>query len=293
MTGRRLPSLTAVRAFEAAARHGSMTRAADELGVTPGAVSRHVRGLELRMETPLFLRRATGLELTEAGAALAGEVGEALDRIAEAARGARLKRSSRLSLGAYGFFASRFLLPRLAEVRRLWPELTIDLHTSTNPLDLTPARYDAVIAVSPATPRSGLTTRRLIPISTLPVCAPELASGGIDFATTHLLHARPRPDDWRRWLDHAGHRHVSAEGGSSFESTGLAIEAAIHGLGVAIGIEGLLGREFAEGSLVPAHTRSRPTKRWFVLQYERRGAHAPDLAAFGDWLVSEAGQSAA
>ena len=118
-----------MRAFEAAARHGSMTRAADELGVTPGAVSRHVRGLGLRMETPLFLRRSTGLEPTEAGAALAAELGEALDRIAEAARGARLNRSSRLSLGVYGFFASRFLMPRRDEMGGGSPGLSMELHS--------------------------------------------------------------------------------------------------------------------------------------------------------------------
>ena len=271
-----------------------MTRAADELGVTPGAVSRHVRGLELRMETPLFLRRATGLELTDAGAALAGEVGEALDRIAEAARGARLKRSSRLSLGAYGFFASRFLLPRLAEMRRLWPEVMIDLHTSTNPLDLTPARYDAVIAVSAAAPRPGLETRRLLPIVTLPVCSPELlADWRVDFAVVPMLHARPRPEDWRRWLDHAGFRHVPAESGSSFESAGLATEAARRGLGVAIGIEALLRPEIARGELAAAHPKVRPTKRWFVLQRQRRPADAPELAAFADWLAAEAEAEAA
>lgn len=87
MPGRRLPSLHAIRAFEAAARHGSMTAAANELNVTPGAISRHVRALEAQTETPLFLRRATGLELTSAGEELARSVGEALDRIAEAASG--------------------------------------------------------------------------------------------------------------------------------------------------------------------------------------------------------------
>lgn len=289
MSGRRLPPLPAVRAFEAAARHRSMTRAADELGVTPGAVSRQVRELELRMETPLFIRRATGLEPTEAGAALAAELGEALDRIAEAARGVRLRRPRRLSIGVYGFFASRFLMPRWAAMRALWPDLTLDLHTSANPLELTPARFDAVIAVSDGAPRSGLVTRRLLPIATLPVCAPTLLDAGpVDFAAVPLLHARPRPDDWRRWLDHAGFRHVPAEGGSTFESTGLAIEAAARGLGVAIGLEALIRPEIARGALAVAHPRTRPTKRWFVLQHARRPEDDPALAAFADWLVAEA-----
>lgn len=289
MSGRRLPPLPAVRAFEAAARHRSMTRAAEELGVTPGAVSRQVRELEARMETPLFLRRATGLEPTEAGAALAEDFGEALDRIAEAARGARARRARRLSLGVYGFFASRFLMPRWAEIRARWPDLTVDLHTSSNPLDLAPARFDAVIVVSDGAPRSGLVSRRLLPIETLPVCAPAFAAAGpVDFAAAPLLHARPRPDDWRRWLDHAGLRQVPAEHGSSFESAGLAIEAAARGMGVAIGIEALLRPEIAAGALAAAHPKLRPTKRWFVLQHARRAGGDPGLAAFADWLEAEA-----
>ncbi len=289
MSGRRLPPLSALRAFEAAARHRSMTRAADELGVTPGAVSRQVRELEARMDTALFVRRATGLETTEAGAALAAELGEAFDRIAEAARGVRLRQPRRLSVGVYGFFASRFLMPRWAEMRRACPELRLDLHTSANPLDLTPARYDAVIAVSDGAPRSGLTTRRLLPIVTLPVCAPELlAEGPPDFSEVTLLHARPRPDDWRRWLDHAGLRHVPAERGPSFESAGLAMEAAAKGLGVAIGIEALLRPEIASGALVIPHPKLRPTKRGFVLQHQRRPSDGPELLAFSDWLAAEA-----
>ena len=294
MSRRRLPPLPAIRAFEAAARHRSMTRAAHELGVTPGAVSRQVRDLEARMETALFVRRSTGLEATDAGAALAAELGEALDRIAEAARGVRLRRPRRLSIGVSGFFASRFLMPRWEAMRRALPDLRLDLHTSANPLDLTPARFDAVIAVSDGAPRAGLETRRLLPIVTLPVCSPELlADWRVDFAVVPMLHARPRPEDWRRWLDHAGFRHVPAESGSSFESAGLATEAARRGLGVAIGIEALLRPEIARGELAAAHPKVRPTKRWFVLQRQRRPADAPELAAFADWLAAEAEAEAA
>jgi DNA-binding transcriptional LysR family regulator len=116
MSWRRLPPLHAIRAFEAAARHLSVTRAAEELGVTPGAVSRHVRALEASLKNPLFLRRSTGLLLTTAGEDLALAAREGLDRIADAASGVKLRRLRRVSVGIYGFFASRRLLP-------LWPEL--------------------------------------------------------------------------------------------------------------------------------------------------------------------------
>ena len=285
MAWRRLPPLHAVRAFEAAARHLSVTRAAEELGVTPGAVSRHVRALEMRLEKPLFLRRSTGLVLTTAGEALAAATRDALDRIADAASGVRLRRLRRLSVGVYGFFASRILLPLWSELKAAHPDLAIDLHTSLNPLDMLPGRYDAVIAVSDAAPRAGLVTHPLVPIATVPVCAPRWQKGGpADFAAVPLLHARPRPDDWRRWLDHAGFKDVPAQGGSGFESIGLAIEAAAAGLGFAMAIEALLAPDLARRRVVIAHPTVRPTRRHFVLQYEARLADDPALTAFATWL---------
>lgn len=275
MTWRRLPPLHAIRAFEAAARHLSVTRAAEELGVTPGAVSRHIRALEREMQTTLFLRRSTGLALTMAGETLAGVTRDSLDGIANAVSGLRHRRFRRLTIGAYGFFVSRALLPRWRELTETFPDLQVDLHTSSNALDLMPGRYDAVIVVSDGTPRPGLTSRSLLPIATVPVCAPRWVSGGeVDFATTPLLHARPRPDDWRRWLGYAGISGIGDLSGSSFESLGLAMEAAASGLGCAMGIESLLGPDLASGDLVRAHSRARPTRRSFVLQYETR--HADD-----------------
>ncbi|MFB9264678.1 LysR substrate-binding domain-containing protein [Bradyrhizobium erythrophlei] len=294
MSWRRLPPLHAVRAFEAVARHLSMTRAAEELGVTPGAVSRHIRALEEHLEKALFLRQAGGLVLTSAGEALAQATREGLDRIADGARGVKLARLRRLSIGVYGFVASRLLLPIWHDLRSAHPDLAIDLHTSPNPLDLLPGRYDAVIAVSDAAPRPGLVTHPLLPIATVPVCAPRwLKRGPLDFAAVPLLHARPRPDDWRRWLDHAGLSHVPAQTGSSFESVGLAIEAAAAGMGAAIAIEALLAPDLARRKIVIAHRKVRQTRRHFVLQYEARLADEPALAAFRDWIVARLAKAAA
>jgi LysR family glycine cleavage system transcriptional activator len=277
--------LHAVRAFEAAARHLSITRAADELNVTVGAVSRHVRALELRMGTALFLRGSRGLVLTSAGKAFADSAREALDRIADAADGLRLRRFRRLSVGVYGFFVSRFLLPIWPTLKAAHPELEIDLHTSSDPLDLLASRFDAVIAVSDGQPRAGLVTHPLMPIATVPVCSPDLLKNGpLDFAIVPLLHARPRPDDWRRWLDCADFTDIPVQGGSSFESLSLTIEAAAAGMGVAIAIEGLLAPDLARGSLVRAHPAVRQTRRQFVLEYEQRMAEDPALTAFVAWL---------
>ncbi|MCB9946200.1 MAG: LysR family transcriptional regulator [Rhodospirillaceae bacterium] len=285
MSWRRLPPLHAVRAFEAAARHLSMTRAADELGVTAGAVSRHIRALEDHLQAALFVRRSHGLELTSSGEALAQAAFEGLDRIADAASGLKHRSLRRLAVGVYGSFASRLLLPLWPALRAQHPDLQIDLHTSMNPVELLPSRYDAVIAVADRARRTGLVSIPLTPISTVPVCAPELLEQGPpDFRTAPLLHARPRPDDWRRWLDHAGLGSVAVQGGSTFESLNLAFEAAEAGMGFAIGIEALLGRDLAAGRIVIAHESVRPTRRYFVLQYEARVAGDPALKAFSDFL---------
>jgi LysR family glycine cleavage system transcriptional activator len=288
MLGRRLPPLYAIRAFEAAARHGSMTGAASELLVTPGAISRHVRALEDRMDTQLFLRKATGLELTGAGERLARSVGEALDRIAEATSGARLPRYRPLSIGVYGHFASRFLLPRWDDLKRECPHLEIDLHTSANPLDLLPEHYDSVIAVGDGAQTTGLVTRKLVPISTIPVCAAHLAGTSPDFAAIPMLHARPRPEDWRRWLSHAGYANVPIRNAGSYDSISLALEAAAAGLGYAIAIEALLSQDLQAGRIVLAHRTARPTRRWFVLQYETSRAGDPATNDFAAWLEAQA-----
>ncbi len=288
MPARRLPSLHAVRAFEATARHMSMTLAARELAVTPGAVSRLVRMLEEELKARLFVRKAGGLELTPVGRALADGAREALDRLHEATTGLRLRRHRRLSIGVYGHFLSRALLPRLHNLSQSLPALEVDVHTSTNALDLLPTRFDAVVAVSGLGPQAGLEVRPLMPITTVVVVAPRRLQGGpLDFTQIPMLHTRPRSEDWRRWLDFAGLKTIAVRGGSSFESASQTLEAAAADLGAAIAIEGLLQPDLASGRLAIAHPARRPTTRYFTLQYEARLAADPSLTAFADWLCRQ------
>lgn len=285
MPSRALPPLTAIRTFEAAARHLSMTGAARELGVTPGAVSRQIRELERSLRVTLFLRQPHGLVLTTAGETLATGAGEALDRLATATGRARLGRGRPITVGVYGYFASRLLFPALPALQRDLPGLVVEWHTSSSPLDLLPSRFDAVIAVSDPADLAELTVVPLVPIATVPVCAPTLLRGGaLDFAAVPLLHSRCRPDDWRRWLNHAGLAKVAVRGGSTFESMNVAIEAAAHGLGAVIAIEALLAPDLARGTIAVAHDMRRPTRRHFTLQYEARHGGNPDLLALAGWL---------
>lgn len=290
MTHRRLPSMHAVRAFEATARHLSMTRAAEELALTPGAVSRHIKGLQDDLGEQLLLRNANGITLTPAGESLAEAARDGLDRIAAAVTGLKLRHRRRLSIGAYGYFAQTVMLPHAHILHDRHPDLALDLHTSLNPLDLSPAHYDAVVAVSDGVARPGLVVQPLVPIATVPVCAPGLLRGGVtalDFTSVPLLHTRPRPEDWPRWLAHAGIHNVPApQLGSSFESIGLTLQAACAELGAAIAIQAMAQSLLDRGELVIAHPTVRPTRRHFCLIYDARLAADASLLKFQDWLMS-------
>ncbi|MFH5926363.1 LysR substrate-binding domain-containing protein [Roseomonas xinghualingensis] len=290
MTYRRLPSLVGLRSFEAAARHRSVTRAAGELAVTPGAVSRAVRALEEELGTALFTRGTAGLALTPAGEALFRAARDGLDRIAAglvAMRHAAPRR--RLRIGAYTLFASRWLIPRWNRLRERHPDLEIDLQTSADPLELVPGAFDAVIAVADSRPRPGLTMVPLVPIEMMPVCAPRLIGpDGFDWRKQPLLHSRQRPDDWARWLSAAGIRGVNPKSGPSFESIALALDAAAEGLGVALAIRALVGPDLAAGRVVAPHPFIRPTTRCFTLLHDVEREGDPALAALRNWLAEEA-----
>ena len=290
MTYRRLPSLNALRAFEAAARHCSVTRAADELSVTPGAVSRQIRALEEGLGLALFLRSPGGLVLTGSGAALMEASGTALDRLeAGVAEARRAARPRPVSVGAYALFASRWLIPRWGRLRARHPELEIALTTSADPLELLPGKFDVVIAVSEDRPRPGFRVDPLLPIETMPVCAPSLVEAdGFRWEGKTLLHSRQRPRDWARWLQSQGIAGLDAEAGPSFESISLAIDAAREGLGVALAIRGLIGPDLTEGRVVVPVAGIRRSTRSFVLMMEHGRLAEPALRVFRDWLLEEA-----
>lgn len=287
MTYRRLPSLNALRAFEAAARHRSMNRAAGELYVTPGAISRQVRTLEDDLRLELFVRSPSGLALTPAGEVLFAAAREALDRLADGVlRAASPGVGVTVSLGVHTLFASRWLIPRLGRLRARHATLDLALTTTGNALDLVPGRFDAVIAVTNPAQRPGLVLQELVPIETVPVCAPHMA--GFDWAGARLLHSRQRPDDWARWLAAAGIAGPDPHAGSMFESIALALDAAAEGLGVAMAIRALVDADLAAGRVVLAHPFCRRSSRSFVLMYEAARAGEGALMALEAWLASEA-----
>jgi LysR family glycine cleavage system transcriptional activator len=291
--GRRLPPLNSLRAFEAAARHQSVSAAARELCVTHGAVSRHVAKLEQYLGVPLFLREASRLRLTPAGESYAAGVTQLFDQLQEltARSVAAPDRTATLRIGAYPTFADKVLLPRLAQFRRVFPDIGFQIETSHSPID--PADLEVDVAVRLG---SGdwpdLTAHFLFDEELLPVGSPELLCGrklhdARDFEPFVLLHAQQRPDDWETWLKSAGLERVDAHSGMRFDHSGMVYQAAINGLGLAMAQTAHVREELEQHRLVPFADTPMKTRRSYFLVHLPSRASEPVIAAFTHWLADE------
>ncbi|MDP6692596.1 MAG: LysR substrate-binding domain-containing protein [Alphaproteobacteria bacterium] len=290
---RHLPTMSALKAFEAAGRHGSFLDAAAELNLTPGAISRQIRNLEEFLGKKLFERRHKQVHLTALGRDYLAEIKGPLGRLADASQRIReLDQNSTISICAYPTIAIRWLIPRWGALYDRNPNVDIRLTTSLNVAEFGSNDYDLTIQVQgDEAARDGFSVEKLLDVDTFPVCAPALAETihkPGDLAGQTLLHAAPRLTDWRQWLDFAGVDQVDADGGLNFESTNLAIHAAIEGLGIAIGIEALIQDELANGQLVCPFDIKRRSHHPIQLVYPTSKAADPLFQSIKDWLHHEA-----
>jgi LysR family transcriptional regulator, glycine cleavage system transcriptional activator len=296
---RRLPPLNAVRAFEAAARHGSFKDAAAELGVTHGAVSRHVALLEDWLGPPaLFQRLNRRVVLTPTGGALLDEVRPALDRIAGAARRHRDRHGEApaavLRVNALATFSLRWLLPRLAIFRMQHPEIEVRLTTSNDPVDALQEPYDVIIRGGPDT-FGGFTARLFLTERRLPVCSPTLLArcnltDPGDLGQHTLLHVATMPRLWNDWLLVAGVAGLDPATSLTFDHFYLTVQAALDGLGVAMGPTALVADDLAAGRLVaPFPDVSLPARSYHAYVADP-GSRDPAITVFCDWL-EEAGRN--
>jgi LysR family transcriptional regulator, glycine cleavage system transcriptional activator len=294
---RLLPPLNAVRAFEAAARRGSFKEAADELGVTNGAVSRQVQLLEEWLGAPaLFRRLHRGVALTADGSALLAEFGPALDRISAVARQHRERRggpvATVLRVNALATFSLRWLLPRLTLFRASHPGIEVQLTTANEPVDALPEEYDVVIRGGPDT-FHGFVSRPLLNERRLPVCSPALTgrcplTTVTDLQKHTLLHVTTMPRLWYDWLTIAGYAELKPAATITLDHFYLAIQAAIDGLGVAMGPTALVGDDLAAGRLVaPFPETSLPARTYFAYLHEHNLTN-PACTVFCDWLAKSA-----
>ena len=291
----RLPPLNAIRAFEAAARHLSITVAAEELYVTPGAVSRQIRSLEESLGVQLLHRGHRQITLTSAGEDYYRAVTKAMDALREATR--RLtKRAKRkqLKIRAYTTFAMRWLIPRLSSFHAANPGIEVLLTASLDPVDFRKEDIDGAIRLGDGK-WSGVNAFRLVPNILLPVCSPRLLAAGAkvrkpaDLQQQTLLHSIARPDDWRYWLEAAGvEREVDTRGGMTYQSSAMAYAAAVEGQGFAIAQHFLVADDLASGRLVAPfrQTVDMGDFTYYLLTPANRKESA-SMATFRTWLLEQ------
>jgi LysR family transcriptional regulator, glycine cleavage system transcriptional activator len=294
---RRRPPLNPIRAFETAARHLSFTAAAEELGITQIAVSRQVRVLEDYLEVALFERSHRSIRLTAEGARLFPATNRALDEINEAAAGLSMRgRRDVLVVQTYTTFAQRWLIPRLWRFHERLPNVEIRLSASIAPVDFERGQIHAAIQ------RRSIAMERcdvdfLAPVELLPVCSPTLVEGQGEAATAKLLarqsllHSLARPNDWKLWLSSAGLTQIDPSRGMKFENSVLAYEAALQGIGTAMGIRVLVEQYLRSGSLVAPFGPPLALDDGYYLLIPRGRQKPPALHGFRDWLLEEAAKT--
>lgn len=294
---RPLPPLNAIRAFDAAARAASFTRAAEELGVTHGAVSRQVALLEATLGVPLFERRIRQVVLTAAGRRLLAGVAPALQRIADAAAEAVEEVSpARVRINARPSFALRWLIPHLPRFLALHPGFAPEVTTSVaEPAKLAPGSWDVAIRREREGWPGGVVLRPFLRETAVPVAAPSLLAArplrsAAELAAHTLLHCSTRPDDWAAWLRRAGTDGLSPAAELRFEHLQFTLQAAIDGLGVALGPSALAAADLADGRLLAPLRGPRLPLAPYVLGMPA-GA-GPGAQAFAAWLLREGGRRA-
>lgn len=293
---RRLPPLNALRAFEAAGRHLSFTRAADELGVTQAAVSHQIKQLEDHLGQKLFRRMTRRLLLTDAGQALLPELRDGFDRLAQAVERTRAgAKGGILTVSLLTTFALKWLMPRLPRFQALHPDIDVRLHASSTLVDFARENVDAAIRYGRGNWPS-LQADRLIGERFTPLLSPKLVPPGAVLAKPGdilelglpLLIADPDNHEWEAWFAAAGLTNCSFERGLSIDSTYMAVQAAVEGMGVVLARPDFFEDEIANGRLIRPFELMADAGRGYWLVCPASIALQAKIVAFREWLLSEA-----
>ena len=297
MARRDLPPLSSLPSFEAAARLSSFSKAADELHVTHGAVSRAIRRLEDSVGTPLFHRSTRLVSLTATGAVYAAEVRGVLNRLAAAttlAGGADA--SGILAISTMDSFAAKWLVPRLFRFRRAHSDIDIRVSTSEAFADFVSDGIDIAIRHGQGH-YPGLVSDLLLKEDLFPVCSPKLLEGPhplrslSDLAFHTLIHDEFHID-WATWLMTAGVEGVDPHQGPKFHASALAVQAAVMGEGVVLGRSTLVADDLASGRLIRPFTFSVSAGSAFHLVYPLRALQRQKVVRFREWILAEVGADA-
>ncbi len=297
---RRLPPLNALRAFEAAGRRASMSAAADELAVTPAAVSHQIKTLEDYFGIALFHRAVRSIRLTDRGAALLPYLSEGLDLWAEGCRKLQaLDDNAPLVISSAPVFAGKWLVRRLTDFNSHYPDITVRLDGNLSIADFTTDGVDAAIRFGTG-PYPGLHSDPLVNEDVAPICSPALMEGAHplrtpeDLAHHTLIHvdwyaAAGTQPDWTMWLRTAGVDGVDGTKGPVVTSDSLAVEAAMDGGGVVLVSEFLVRQDLDRGRLVKPFDLVLPSSHWYWFVCPPEHLERPKVRAFRDWLVEAVG----
>jgi LysR family glycine cleavage system transcriptional activator len=297
MTRPRLPPLNAIKAFEAAARLGSFSHAAEELHVTHGAVSRQIRVLEDWLGAPLFRRTSRNAVPTKAGNDLLREAGPALDRLAEGSRRVRISSLAQgtLNVAAQPTFSMRWLIPRLSVFRREHPGLELRIVTASAAAER--FRMEADVVISGPSPQPGWVGARFLGEAFLPMLSSELMKKSplrrpADLKRHILLHTATRRRTWPHWLEAAGIPDLKPAGEQIFEHFYFAIQAALAGVGVVMAPLALVTEEVGDGRLLAPIGKPVVPSRGYFVYVPAASQDAPAIVALCKWL-SDAGRATA
>lgn len=285
-----LPPLSTVRSFEATARHGSAARAAEELHVTPGAISQQLRKLEDFVGQRLFERQARSLVLTDAGRVLLAGCQEALAALQRATAQLRHQRQV-LLVSCTPVFAAQWLVPRLQDFLQSAPEVDVHVSTTARLVDL--AAEGVHFAVRHGLGRyAGLQARRLLDDDLQPVCSPlwvahRPTAQAADITAAGLLHDGQR-DDWQLWARAAGRPQLDTSQGIVFVDSNAAIEAALAGRGVALARRSMVVNELEQGRLLALQVPPLVTPLAYYLVFRETTLAQPAARRFHDWLLAQA-----
>lgn len=288
----RLPPLAAVRAFEAAARAGSFTRAGEELGMSQAAVSYQIKLLEERLGLPLFLRQSRQVVLTEAGRQLSTAVSGAFDTLREAFAQVRTGSGGVLTISALNSFASNWLAPRLGRFQLAHPDIAVRLSSANELIDF--ARDDVDVAIrSGVGPWPGLAMHRLFRVRFTPMCSPDLLARSPPLHQPSDLLRLPllsQGDEWwRQWFAAAGVATSGVEAKPTFrlDSQPLEGRAVLAGLGVALLSPALWPDELRSGQLVQPFPLLGEDGHAYWLVYPEGRHRVPKIRAWREWLLDE------
>ncbi|CAN1593223.1 LysR family transcriptional regulator [Pseudomonas sp. B21-028] len=290
---RKIPSTAALVSFEAAARHESFTKAAQELSLTQGAICRQIASLEDFLSVELFRRSRRGVKLTEAGLSYSRRVATQLDAVERDTLSVMGHTGANvIELAVVPTFGTQWLLPRLKDFQQQHPEVTVNLTNRTRPFLFADTDFDAAIYFGDAD-WSGTESHKLMGENPMPVCSPALL-GDRDNLTPQaiaelpLLQQTTRPYAWRQWFNAQDLNIARDLTGPRYELFSMLAQAAMHDMGIALIPPFLIQRELAEKRLVVANSNALSSIKAYYLMIPERKVESASLRAFRDWLVGQA-----